>query len=87
MGVAFYFIARIGHGDCQPAIPHDRQVDYIVAHEARLGGAHLFLLQNFFEDAELVVDSLMHVVEFEVARAQSHSLRNTLGDQPGLDSA
>src|SRR5436309_2705253 len=63
MRVSFHFVTRIGDGHRQSAIPHHRQVDDVVPDVTGLGRGYLFLLQNLFEHAELVIDPLMNMVE------------------------
>jgi hypothetical protein len=44
VSVAFYFLACVGYGNRKSAVPHNRQIDYIVSDEAGFGGAQVVLL-------------------------------------------
>ena len=79
------FVAGVGHSDRKSAIPHHRQVNYVVADEACFSGCEFFLRQNFAEGTQLVLNPLTNVIELKIARAHRHGFRSTLGDQAGLD--
>jgi hypothetical protein len=43
-------------------------------------------VKDLFEDGALVLDSLVHVLKFEVARAKCDGFRDSLGNESGFDS-
>ena len=65
---------------------HHRKIDDVVTDISRLLGLQPFLLQNLFEYRELVLNTLMNMLEFEVTRAQSNRFRDALGNEPHLNS-
>ncbi len=85
--IAFDLIAGVSYGDRQAAIPHDRKIDHVVTDECDLSRLDPFLNDDFAKDAELVLNALVNVFEFQVAGAQGNRFGDALGDQSGFDSS
>jgi hypothetical protein len=86
MRVRFDFSARVGHGDCQAAVPHHRQINYVVPYECGFAGIQSSLTQYLFEHGQLAPNSLVNVIQLRIASAEGHGFRDPLRDQPCLDS-
>src|SRR6266700_3646936 len=80
--IAFDLIAGVSYGDRQAAIPHDRKIDHVVTDECDLSRLDPFLNDDFAKDAELVLNALVNVFEFQVAGAQGNRFGDALGDEP-----
>src|SRR5215471_3768388 len=55
--------ARIGNCNRQSTLPHDGEVNHIVANESRLGCFDAFLFENAFETSELVLNALVDMID------------------------
>jgi hypothetical protein len=86
MSIGLYFVSRVSNGNGQAAILHGRKVDDVVSDKCRLTGADALTLQDFFKGGQLVLNSLADVLDFKIAGAKCHCLRDALGDEPGLDA-
>ena len=85
--LVFHLFARIANGNGKAAIPHDGQIDDIVTDVSDFVGSQVFFLQNLAEYRELVRNALINMVQFEVTRAQSDCLGDTLGDDACFQAA
>jgi len=86
MGIALDFGARVGHRHGKPAIPHDRKINHVVTRKGSLAGLQMFLLQNFPKHGELVLNALMHMLQFQVTSPQGNRLGDALGNQAHSDT-
>jgi hypothetical protein len=86
MRVRFDFSARVGHGDCQAAVRHHRQINYVVPYECGFAGIQSSPTQYLFEHGPLVLNALINIIQLQIASAEGHGFRDPLRDQPRLDS-
>ncbi len=63
------------------------QVDDVIADEGGFFRLEIFFLQNFAEGAEFIGDSLVDVLDLEVAGTQADGVRDALGDDSGLEAS
>src|SRR6185369_242927 len=86
MRAASHRLRRLGGRAGQAAAREHRQVDELVAHESGRRGIQAVLLQYFPEDEKLVVDSLVHFADAELARAQRDRGRAAAREQRDGDA-
>jgi hypothetical protein len=86
MCVSLYIATGIGNSDSQSTVAHYGQIDYVIAYESGFIGVQSFVLQNFLEAGQFVLDTLVHMLQFQIAGAKSDGFRDALGDQPCLDA-
>jgi len=69
--------SRAGVLDCngQAAAAHYWQVDDIVTYAGGFGGGDSLLLEDLAEDACLILNALVDVVDFQIAGAKGDGLR------------
>ena len=84
--ISLDLIACICDCDRKAAIPHDGQVNDIVPYKSGFCSGDAFLLQNLLERGQLVLNALIDIFQFQVARPQCDSFRNAFRDQPGLET-
>jgi len=75
-----HFITRIGDGYSKTTITHYGEIDDVISDKPSLTGRKPFLFKYFLENRQLVLDTLVDVVEFEIASAKGYCFRNALGD-------
>ncbi len=73
MRVRFDFGAGVRHGDGQPAVPHHRQIDDVVADKCSFAGLQSCLAQYFFERGQLVLNALVNILQLQIASAEGNS--------------
>jgi hypothetical protein len=84
VGFGLYFGASVLYGNGEAAAAHDWQVDDIVTYKGGFGGGDSLFLEDLAEDACLVLNALVDVVDFQIAGAEGDSLRQALGDHTRL---
>jgi hypothetical protein len=62
-----HLAAGVSDGDGESAISHYGQIDDIVPDEGSFIGPKSFLLKDFPKYCQLVLDTLMNVLQFQVA--------------------
>ncbi len=86
MGVGFHLWPCVFHCDRQAATAHYWEVDNIVTDEGGFSGGDSFLLEDLAEDACLILNALVDVIDFQISSAEGDSLRQAFGDQTSLQS-
>ncbi len=81
-----YLRARVLHGDCQAALAHHREVDDIISDEGRFGGGDSLFREDLPEDARFILNALVNVVDFQIARAEGDGFGKALRDDPSFQA-
>lgn len=84
MGGVLDLAAGVRHRDGKAAVAHYRKIDHVVPDEGNLAGAESLFIQDFTECLQLVLDTLMNVLQFEITGSESHRLGVAPGDQASL---
>jgi hypothetical protein len=64
-------IARIGDGNGKSTVSHDRKINHVVSDISGFVRTEALLANYFFENRQLILNTLMHVIQLQVASAQS----------------
>ena len=87
MGGGFHLIAGVGSGDGQPAYPHDRKVDHVIAHIGDLVESERRALHDFAKSTNFVVLPHIDVFHAQSAGTLGHRFGSTFGDYAGVDTS
>jgi hypothetical protein len=86
VGGSLNLVAGVGGGNGQPAYPHDRQIDHVIAHVGDLVESERSTLHYFADSTNLVVLPHVDVFHTQGARTLSDRFGSTLGDYSGVDA-
>ena len=87
MSFFLYFGAGVFDRYGETGGAHGGQVDDVVADKRSFLGLESCFLDDFFKGSLLVLNALAHKFEFQIAGAEGDGGGDTLGDQPGAESA
>src|SRR5204862_2062479 len=63
----FDFGARVFHRDGKSTPAHHREIDDVVSNEGGFGGGDFLFFENLTEDASLVLNALVNMVNFQIS--------------------
>ena len=84
MCFGFDFGAGVFHRDGKSTSAHHWKIDDVVSNEGGFGGGDFLFFENLAEDSCFVLNTLVNMVNFQVAGAQGNGFGESLGNESGL---